>query len=157
MQFGPTGLRFQGAPGPLWQTDNGAINFGFGEWPRWREAMGYLGLHDIASDERYEPVLGRHQQDLRPVGQALAEAVASRDKWDIFKQLAQWRCISGVVQNSRELLESDQLAERAFFVGTSVNGQTVRAPGATGKYPGADVYSGVVRHLWHRASGLSGR
>lgn len=85
------------------------------------------------------------------------EAVASRDKWDIFKQLAQWRCISGVVQNSRELLESDQLAERAFFVGTSVNGQTVRAPGATGKYPGADVYSGVVRHLWHRASGLSGR
>lgn len=133
MQFGPTGPRFRGTPGPLWQTDKGAINLGIGDWSRWREAMGYLGLHDIASDERYEPVLGRHQQDLKPVNQALAEAVASRDKWDIFHQLAQWRCLSGVVQNSRELLESDQLAERAFFVGTSVNGQTVHAPGAAAK------------------------
>ena len=133
MQFGPTGPRFRGMPGPLWQAENGAINFGLGDWPQWREAMEYFGLHDIASDECYVPVLGRHQQDLKPVGKAVAEAVASRDKWAIFKQLAHFRCISGVVQNSLEVLESDQLAERQFFVDASVSGQTVRAPGAAVK------------------------
>ena len=130
MEFGPTGRRRHGNPGPLWQTRNGPINFGFGDWARWREAMTYLGLEDIGTDERYEPVLGRYQQDLRPVVGALAESVATRDKWDVFNRLAELRCISGVVQNTEELLGSDQLKERSFFVDTEVNGRVARAPGA---------------------------
>jgi crotonobetainyl-CoA:carnitine CoA-transferase CaiB-like acyl-CoA transferase len=136
MEFGPAGHRFRGSPGPLWHPANGAINFGFGDWARWRDAMTYLGLDEIATDERYEPVLGRHQQDLRPVAAALEEAVSTKDKWDIFHKLAELHCISGVVQDARELIESEQLAARDFFTTTRVggtDGQSVRAPGAAAK------------------------
>ncbi len=133
MEFGPAGHRFRGSPGPLWHPANGAINFGFGEWAKWRDAMTYFGLDELATDERYEPVMGRHQQDLRPVAATLEEAVSTRDKWDIFHKLAELHCISGVVQNTKELIESEQLAARQFFVTTQVAGRAIQAPGAAVK------------------------
>lgn len=133
LALGPNGPRIKGNPGPLWQTADGLINFGFGDWAKWREAMSYLGLDELAQDEKYLPVLGRHQQDARPVRAALAEAVATRNKWDVFHGLARLRCICGVVQDAADLLINEQLNAREFFAETSVGRKRLKAPGAPAK------------------------
>lgn len=133
LSLGPNGPRVKGNPGPLWQTADGLMNFGFGDWPKWREAMSHLGLDGLAEDEKYLPVLGRHQQDARPVRAALAEAVATRNKWDVFHELAKLRCICGVVQDAADLLINEQLNAREFFAETTVGQKRVKAPGAPAK------------------------
>lgn len=131
--FGPGGPRFRDTPGPLWKTADGLINYGFGEWGQWREAMELFGLTEIGNDPRYVPVLGRHGQDLRPVAQALAEASLTRGKWDLFFGLADLHCISGVVQNTRDLVDNAQLNARRFFIETTPKGKPLAAPGAAAK------------------------
>ena len=42
--------------------------------------------------------------------------MATRDKWEVFHGLAKVRCISGVVQNAKELAENDHLNARGFLV-----------------------------------------
>ncbi len=133
---GPNGPRERGKPGPLYGTADGHLNLGFGDWAQWRSAMTFLGLPTLAVDPVYEPVLGRYQQELDPVKAALGEALATRNKWEVFHELARFRCISGVVQNAKELLENEQLNAREFFVETEVAGKSVRAPG-----PSVKLYS----------------
>ena len=43
LAHGPAGGARRGAPGPLWETADGLINFGYGDWAKWREAMLFLG------------------------------------------------------------------------------------------------------------------
>ena len=131
--FGPMGRRARGRPGPLWRTADGLINYGYGDWQRWTPAMQALGLDDLAEDKRFISAWGRHQQDTRPVRDGLAEASASRSKWTIFHALANLRCISGVVQNAKELRESDQLAARGFLIDTKADDKAVTATGAPAK------------------------
>ena len=130
LEHGPGGMRRRGEPAPLWETANGPMNFGFGDWARWAEAMRFLGLDELAEDPTYAPVLGRNTQDPAPIRAALAGAAAERDKWELFHGLAQLRCLSGVVQNARELAESEQLNERGFIVETPVAGRSLRTAGA---------------------------
>ena len=131
--FGPNGPRHKGRPGPLWKAKDGLINYGYGDWQRWTPALQSLGLGDLAVDERYVKAWGRHQQDTRPVRDGLAEASAVRGKWDLFHGLAGHRCISGVVQDARELRDSEQLNARGFIVETAVDGAMARAAGAPTK------------------------
>lgn len=131
--FGPNGPRHKGRPGPLWKAKDGLINYGYGDWQRWTPALKFLGLGDLAVDERYVNAWGRHQQDTRPVRDGLAAASAVRGKWDLFHGLAGHRCISGVVQDARELRDSEQLNARGFIVETSVDGAPARAAGAPAK------------------------
>lgn len=133
---GPMGLRERGSTLPLWKTLDGLINFGYGDWPRWREAMELLGQPELANDERYVPRFGRNQQDHRPVRKGLEEATSTRKKWDIFHGLANLHCISGVVQNTRELLGNEQLNTRKFFVRTHLLGRDLRASGPPAKLSG---------------------
>ena len=149
LAFGPAGGRPRDTAGPLWKTADGAINFGYGDWAKWREAMLFLGLPEFAEDERFEPVLGRHQQDTRPVRDGLARAVSTRDSWKLFHGLANLRCISGVVQDARQLLRNEQLEVRRFFVTTDIDGRKVRAPGAPSKL------SATPWSLRHPAPGLN--
>ncbi len=130
MEYGPNGPRHRGEPAPLWQTANGPMNLSFGDWGLWREALRFLGLYELAEDEFYLPRAGRNTKNPKPVRAALARAVATRDKWDVFHELARLRCPSGVVQNPRELAESEQLRERKFIVSARVGGRDLRAPGA---------------------------
>lgn len=130
MWRGPNGARARDRAGPLWQTKNGPINFGYGDWQQWSSALHFLGLPEIADDPQFVSAFGRHQKDTRPVRDGLANSVAERDKWEIFHGLAERRCISGVVQNARELAESEHLNERNFIVSTKVDGTTVAAAGA---------------------------
>ncbi len=133
VRYGVTGARTKGKPGPLWQTSDGYINFGFGEWKRWTEALSYLGLDDFANDEVLIPVLGRQQKDLRPISTGLADSVISRNKWDIFNKLAELHCISGVVQNAHELLHCEQMKARSFYIQTNIGGQSRSTAGAPAK------------------------
>ena len=130
---GPNGARARDRAGPLWRTADGMINYGYGDWAQWSNALSSFGLDDLANDPALIPQLGRNQHDTRPVRDGLAEASATRDKWDIFHTLAGYRCISGVVQNTAELLANEQLNARGFFVETTAGGKTVRAPGAHAK------------------------
>ena len=131
--FGPAGGRKRGQPGPLWRAADGLINYGYGDWQQWTPAMRFLGLHALALDERFVSAWGRHQQDTRPVRDGLAETSAERSKWDLFHGLAKLRCISGVVQDARELRDSEQLKARGFIQETRVDGQAARAAGAIAK------------------------
>ena len=131
--FGPNGVRRRGRPGPLWPAADGLINYGYGDWQQWIGAMRLLGLDELAEDERFVSAWGRHQQDTRPVRAGLAEASAKRGKWALFHGLAKLRCISGVVQDARELRHSEQLNARGFIVQTRVDGHPVHAAGAPAK------------------------
>ena len=156
ISFGPTGRRHRGGPSPLWQTADGLINFGYGDWPRWREALEFLGQPELANDSRYQPRFGRHQQDRAPILKALSEATATRGKWDLFHGLADVHCIAGVVQNTEELLANAQLNAREFFVRTNVAGADLSAPGPPAKLdvtpwslskaaPGLDEHGDEIR------------
>ena len=131
--FGPNGKRARGRPGPLWRAADGLINYGYGDWQQWTNAMRFLGLDDLALDERFVNAWGRHQQDTRPVRNGLAESSAFRPKWDLFHGLAKLRCISGVVQDAKELRESEQFAARDFLVETRIDGRMAHATGAPAK------------------------
>ena len=133
MAHGPNGKRDRGRAGPLWKTQNGAINFGYGDWAFWEEAMNFLDLPELAKDPELIPVLGRNQKDTRPVRDGLEEAAASRDKWELFHGLVQRRCIAGVVQNAQELLENEHLRSRDYIVSTRIGDRRVHAPGAPAK------------------------
>ncbi len=129
LAHGPGGQRRRGDPSPLWDTANGPMNLGFGDWARWEEAMELLGLSELAHDPVYAPVLGRNTQDPWPVRHALARAAADRDKWELFHGLSRLRCLAGVVQDAAELVESEQLRARGFIVESRLDGQPVRASG----------------------------
>ena len=131
--YGPTGLTERGRPGPLWRAQNGLINYGYGDWAQWTNALNFLGEEDLATDERYVSPWGRHQQDARPVRDALARGSATRDKWELFHGLAKVRCISGVVQNAKELHDSEQLNARGFIVATEIDGEPAKTAGAPAK------------------------
>ena len=133
MAHGPNGKRDRGRAGPLWKTQNGAINFGYGDWAFWEEAMNFLDLPELAKDPELIPVLGRNQKDTRPVRDGLEEAAATRDKWELFHGLVQRRCIAGVVQNAQELLENEHLRSRDYIVSTQIGDHRVHAPGAPAK------------------------
>ena len=74
---------------------------------------------------------GRTQHEESEAGSCRARrAVATRDKWEVFHELARLRCPSGVVQDPRELAESEQSRARKFIISARVGGRDLRAPGA---------------------------
>lgn len=133
MTRGPNGPRTRDRAGPLWRAKNGHINFGYGDWAQWTNAFHFLDLPEIAENPDFISPFGRHQKDTRPVRDALESTMATRDKWEVFHGLAKVRCISGVVQNTKELVESDHLNAREFLVEAKVNGTDVRASGPFAK------------------------
>ncbi len=148
MEYGPNGARYRGEPAPLWQAANGPMNLSFGDWGLWEEALRFLGLDELAEDEFYLPRAGRNTRNPKPVRAALAGAVATRDKWEVFQELARLRCPSGVVQDAQELAESEQSRAREFIVSTRVGGRDVRATGAPARL------SETPWRLWRPAPGL---
>ncbi|XOV90666.1 MAG: CoA transferase [Pseudomonadota bacterium] len=120
LAHGPNRKRYRNQSGPLWRTGDGYINYGYGDWQRWQEALHFLGEDELAEDPDYISPWGRNQKDPVPVREALARASAARGKWELFHGLAAHRCISGVVQDARDLAASEQLRARDFLVTTPV-------------------------------------
>ena len=133
MAHGPNGARARNRASPLWQCVNGAINFGYGEWKQWTSAFEFLGKPEIAHDPDLISPLGRYQKNTVSVRDELADAVSTMDKWVVFKGLAERHCISGAVQNAKELEENDHLNERDFYIETEISGNLAKAPGPFSK------------------------
>ena len=130
---GPAGGKTRGEPGPLWQTADGQINFGLGDWHNWPGAMRLLKLPDLAEREDLIPDSGRHSRDMSAVVAGAAREVALMDRWPLFHRLAELRCISGVLQDIEDIVGDSQLAARDFIAETTIEDRTIRAAGAPAK------------------------
>ncbi len=126
---GATGGRPRGEPGPLWDAADGRMNFGFGDWHHWREAMALFNLPDQGDREELQARNQRYSQDLSAVVAGVARELPAMEKWPLFHKLAALRCISGVLQTIPELVENEQLQSRGFIVKTELDGRPVRASG----------------------------
>ncbi len=126
---GATGGRPRGEPGPLYDAADGRMNFGFGDWHNWPQAMALFSLPDQGAREDLQARDGRYAKDLAPVQAGVARELIAIEKWPLFHNLARLRCISGVLQTIPELAENDQLAARGFIVETKLDGESVRASG----------------------------
>ena len=126
---GAAGGRPRGQPGPLFHAADGRMNFGFGDWHNWQQAMELLNLPDQAAREELHPHDGRYSKDLEPVRAGVARELVNIEKWPLFHKLAKLRCISGVLQTIPELVENEQLLARGFIIETELDGKTVRASG----------------------------
>lgn len=126
---GATGGRPRGEPGPLWDAADGRMNFGFGDWHNWREAMELFNLPEQGAREDLQARNARYSKDLSAVVAGVARELPQMEKWPLFHKLAGLRCISGVMQTIPELVENEQLLARGFIVETELDGQTVRASG----------------------------
>jgi crotonobetainyl-CoA:carnitine CoA-transferase CaiB-like acyl-CoA transferase len=133
LAYGPNRKRVRGNAGPLWRASDGLINYGYGDWQQWQNALHFLGQHELAEDPNYISQWGRHQQDPVPVRDGLSKASATRGKWELFHGLADYRCISGVVQTAKDLSECEQLIARDFLVETEVDGIPLRTTGPIAK------------------------
>ena len=127
---GPSGGKTRGEPGPLWQTADGQINFGLGDWHNWPQAMQVLNLPELADRQDLIPDVGRHSQDMSAVVAGAAREVAEMERWPLFHALADLRCISGVLQDIGDIVDNEQVAARDFLVQTQIEGRAVRAAGA---------------------------
>ncbi len=126
---GATGGRPRGEPGPLWDAADGRINFGFGDWHNWREAMDLFNLPEQGAREDLQARNARYSKDLSAVMAGVARELPSMEKWPLFHKLARLRCISGVMQTIPELVENEQFDARGFIVETELDGNSVRASG----------------------------
>ncbi|MCY3567028.1 MAG: CoA transferase [Chloroflexi bacterium] len=126
---GATGGRPRGEPGPLWNAADGRMNFGFGDWHNWREAMALFNLPDQGAREELQARNQRYSKDLSAVVAGVARELPAMEKWPLFHRLAALRCISGVLQTIPELVENEQLQSRGFIVETELDGRRVRASG----------------------------
>ena len=126
---GATGGRPRGEPGPLWDAADGRINFGFGDWHNWREAMDLFDLPEQGAREDLQARNARYSKDLSAVMAGVARELPTMEKWPLFHKLARLRCISGVMQTIPELVENEQFDARGFIVETKLDGNSVRASG----------------------------
>ena len=129
---GPAGGKRRGEPGALYQARDGKINFGFGDWHNWPQAMELLNLPDQGAREELIPHGGRYAHDMSAVQAGTARELVGIDRWPLFHSLAKLRCIAGCLQSVDELVENEQLNDRGLFVETQLGGRTLRAPGPPG-------------------------
>ena len=127
---GPGGGRRRGAPGPLWDLEDGQMNLGLADFHNWQQAMNVCNLPEIGARPELIPDIGRHSQDMRDVVHALAKTLPKLKRWDVFHALAKLRCVIGVVQDVEDLTRNEQFVARGFFVTTTMEGRRVRAGGA---------------------------
>lgn len=126
----PGGGRQRGDPAPLWDTSDGRINLGLADFHNWKEAMEACNLPEQGARPELISDFGRHSQDLRDVVWGLARTLPDLKRWDVFHALAKLRCVVGVVQDTREIVEDGHLNDRSYFVQTKVAGRTLSASGA---------------------------
>ncbi len=132
-RMGKYRTRARGSPGPLWELSDGRMNFGLADFKNWTPAMDAVNLPELGRRKELIPDIGRHSQDLREVVHGLAETLPHLKRWDVFHRLTQLRCVVGVVQDTKDLLDDQQLNARSFFTRTTIDGQEVATSGAPAK------------------------
>ena len=112
---------------PFLRAADGDMVVVLGQGPFWRDAMTVLGLAELADADFDEP--DQRRQLLAAARGRIEEAVARRPRMELFELLSQVRGVSGVVQNTSDLLDNPHLRARDYFVETTVDGQRVERPG----------------------------
>ena len=112
---------------PFLRAADGDMVVVLGQGPFWRDAMTVLGLAELADAEFDEP--DQRRQLLAAARGRIEEAVARRPRMELFELLSQVRGVSGVVQNTSDVLDNPHLRARDYFVETTVDGQRVERPG----------------------------
>ena len=135
LDYGFGGGTLRGEPSELLQAADGLINFGFGEWAKFGEAMHFLGVPDLADDPEYAPLLGRYQTDMARLRLRVADAIAHRQRNELLHGLLTLRCITGAMQTIADLRRDEQLEARTYFVATQIDGREAHAPGAFARMP----------------------
>ncbi|MEM7078526.1 MAG: CoA transferase, partial [Pseudomonadota bacterium] len=130
---GPAGARPRGEPGPLWPAGDGRMHLAIADFHHWTAAMEAVGLPELGAQADLIPDIGRHSKDLRPVSQGLARTLPERDPWQVFHDLAQLRCVVGVMQNVAQLPDNPQYIARDYIESTQLGDRTVRCAGAPAK------------------------
>jgi len=126
---GPAGGRMRGEPGPLYEARDGKMNFGFGDWHHWAQAMELFNLPEQGAREDLQGRDGRYGRDLSAVQAGVARELAEMERWPLFHKLMELRCIAGCMQDAQQLLENEQLAARRYFRSTGIGNGRARAPG----------------------------
>ena len=128
--YGPAGGRQRGEPHPLFSTSDGQIALAFGDWHHWPKAMDILNLPEFADHPDLVPDIGRHAKDLDPVRAGAARELCNLERWPLFHALSELRCVSGVVQDMKDIIENPHLEQRDFLRTTSILDKSIRMPGA---------------------------
>lgn len=112
----------------FYQSSDGKVMAGFGQGPFWIDAMHALALGELADDRFSDPVQRRaHLSEIRP---QIEQRIATLSRWEVFETLSTVRSVSGVVQDTEDLLENPHFDAREYFVETEVAGRSLRMPGA---------------------------
>lgn len=120
---GVLGGKARGVPGPLWEAKDGLINFGLGDFRNWTESMRVLGVEEYAENPELVPDIGRHGNPLlSEVVAAVAQAVPSKSRKDMFLALCKLRSITGMVQDMSDIESCEHLNERDYFRSTRIGG-----------------------------------
>ncbi len=128
--YGPTGWRKRGQPGPLWDVGGGRMHLAIADFHNWTKAMDALGLPEFGRDPSLVPDVGRHGRNLGGVVTALGSTLPRIDRWQVFNDLANLRCVVGVMQDTNDLLADPQFAARDFLTTITVEEKEVRTAGA---------------------------
>ena len=80
LRHSPNRLKARGSAGPLWEAKDGLINYGYGDWQQWENALTFLGNKELAENPEYIPSWGRHQKDPIPVIEALTHLAPRLEK-----------------------------------------------------------------------------
>lgn len=83
----------------------------------WELMCRWMGMEDLLTDERFKVSSGRWQQSayLRQRAEAF---FADKTKRHLFHEGQSWRVATGLVSTAQDMLESEQLRARGYFVQT---------------------------------------
>lgn len=155
-RIGENRARSRGSPGPLWDLADGRMNFGLADFKNWTQAMKSVGLPEIGARKNLIPDIGRHSQDLRDVVHGLTNTLPHLERWTVFHQLTQLRCVVGVVQDMDDLVGNEQVVAREFIGQTEMAGRLICTSGAPARsspstwrfqHPAPRLRSKVVSNL----------
>lgn len=134
VSYGAVGRKPRGVPGPpLWQVKDGRMSFGIWDFHHWKEAMAVMGIPEQGLREELIDRNHRHSQDISAVMSGLARSLPKLERWPVFHELAQLRCVVGVMQDIDDIYRDQQLAARNFLVEVNTAGRISKAPGAPAK------------------------
>ena len=109
------------------QAADGDMVVVLGQGPFWKDALSALGLDDLADASFDDP--GVRRSHLASIQERVAQAIAQRPRLELFEELSRIRVVTGVVQDTSDLLVNPHLAEREYFVETAIDGRSAQRPG----------------------------
>ncbi|MEE9285555.1 MAG: CoA transferase, partial [Dehalococcoidia bacterium] len=100
------------------QCDDGYLGVNTLTENHWELMCQWMGMPEVLEDERFAAATGRweHTDELRRRAEA---SFAGKGKHELFHEGQAWGVATGLVSTAEDMLSSDQLRDRGYFVGTA--------------------------------------